>query len=98
MRINNSNKVKTFTKWTGGKRQLLPELIELMPINLMDIMNLVGGGAYYLSWHQKKLLLMILIDLILAYREIRDNVEELTALKFTGKTIQGLLFRPESYR
>lgn len=24
-------KLKPFTKWTGGKRQLLPKLIDLMP-------------------------------------------------------------------
>lgn len=39
-------KLKPFTKWTGGKRQLLPELIDLMPKRFNRYYEpFIGGGG-----------------------------------------------------
>ena len=40
-----SVKLKPFTKWTGGKRQLLPELIDLMPKQFNRYYEPFIGGA-----------------------------------------------------
>lgn len=72
-------KLKPFTKWTGGKRQLLPELIDLMPNKFNRYYEpFVGGGALLFELTPEKATINDFnTDLILAYREIRDNAEEL---------------------
>lgn len=41
-------RLKPFTKWTGGKRQLLPELTRLMPKEYGTYFEpFVGGGALW---------------------------------------------------
>ena len=41
-------RLKPFTKWTGGKRQLLPELTRLMPEKYGTYFEpFVGGGALF---------------------------------------------------
>lgn len=72
-------KLKPFTKWTGGKRQLLPELIDLIPKQFNRYYEpFVGGGALLFELTPGKATINDYnTDLILAYREIRDNVKEL---------------------
>lgn len=72
-------KLKPFTKWTGGKRQLLPELIDLMPKQFNRYYEpFVGGGALLFELAPRKATINDYnTDLILTYREIRDNVKEL---------------------
>lgn len=72
-------KLKPFTKWTGGKRQLLPELIDLMPKQFNRYYEpFVGGGALLFELTPGKATINDYnTDLILTYREIRDNVKEL---------------------
>ena len=74
-----SVKLKPFTKWTGGKRQLLPKLIDLMPKQFNRYYEpFVGGGALLFELTPCKATINDYnTDLILAYREIRDNVKEL---------------------
>ena len=72
-------KLKPFTKWTGGKRQLLPELIDLMPKQFNRYYEpFIGGGALLFELAPGKATINDYnTDLILTYREIRDNVKEL---------------------
>ncbi len=72
-------KLKPFTKWTGGKRQLLPKLIDLMPKQFNRYYEpFVGGGALLFELTPCKATINDHnTDLILAYKEIRDNVKEL---------------------
>lgn len=71
--------LKPFTKWTGGKRQLLSDLNRLLPSNFNKYYEpFVGGGA--LLFDLKPTIATINDaneELINAYRVIRDNVEEL---------------------
>jgi DNA adenine methylase len=40
--------IKPFTKWTGGKRQLLPELIANLPPQYNKYFEpFIGGGALF---------------------------------------------------
>lgn len=74
--------LKPFTKWTGGKRQLLPELNRLIPQNFNEYYEpFVGGGALLFDLRPTVAFINDANeDLINAYRVIRDNVEELIDL------------------
>lgn len=80
-------KMYPFTKWTGGKRQLLPQLIELLPSEFDTYFEpFVGGGALFFELaHHKAVINDLNTDLINAYTSIRDNVDELIALLETHK-------------
>ena len=76
-----------FVKWAGGKSQLIPQIIRLMPSRFARYFEpFLGGGAVFFhiaSYNRNALLSDINIDLIKAYKVIRNNVEELiTALKY----------------
>lgn len=72
-------KLKPFTKWTGGKRQLLPELLKLMPSEWDRYYEpFIGGGALFFELMPKDAVINDFnSDLILTYEQIRDNVEDL---------------------
>jgi DNA adenine methylase len=76
-----------FVKWAGGKSQLIPQLIRLMPSRFARYFEpFLGGGAVFFhtaSYNRNAFLSDINVDLINAYKIIRNNVEELiTALKY----------------
>jgi len=100
MRINNSkSKAKPFLKWVGGKTQLLDELEGRLPENIKKsgiiekyIEPFVGGGAlfFYLKSRytmKKAYLIDNNKDLIVAYKVIQNNPEELT------KSLQDIQYR-----
>lgn len=74
--------IKPFTKWTGGKRQLLPELLQRMPLEFDNYIEpFVGGGAFFFSLTPEKAVINdINEDLIFCYISIRDNLAELIDL------------------
>ncbi len=66
-------------KWVGGKRQLLPTLIPMLPKNTNNYCEpFLGGGAmlFYLQ-PRKAFINDINENLILVYEVIRDDVENL---------------------
>lgn len=76
-----------FVKWAGGKSQLIPQIIRLMPSRFARYFEpFLGGGAVFFhtaSYNRNAYLSDINVDLINAYKIIRNNVEELiTALKY----------------
>lgn len=81
-----SKKVKPFLKWAGGKSQLLSELEKFYPFNYFNIKKyaepFIGGGAVLFDLINKYEISEIYIsdtnkELIEAYLEIKNNVEEL---------------------
>lgn len=75
-----------FLKWVGGKRQLIPEIKELLPEgirNRLYIEPFVGAGALFFELQPKRAIINDFnIELINVYEVIRDHPEELiTALK-----------------
>lgn len=73
------NELKPFTKWVGGKRQLLPELLELLPSSFSGYYEpFIGGGAMFFELAPEK---AVINDnnkeLVLAYQVIKDDVESL---------------------
>lgn|SRR5699024_395782 len=71
-----------FTKWVGGKRQLLPVIKELLPREFNTYYEpFIGGGALFFELAPKKAVINDFNeDLINSYESIRDNVEELILL------------------
>lgn len=69
--------LKPFTKWVGGKRQLLPNLLSLIPSKFNNYFEpFVGGVALFFELAPKK---AVINDnnreLVLAYRDIKNDVE-----------------------
>lgn len=71
--------VAPVVKWVGGKRQLIDEIVPLLPKKLsMYCEPFLGGGAVLFEIQPKKAIINDLNDdLMRVYRVIRDNVEEL---------------------
>tara|TARA_B100000767_G_scaffold189667_1_gene176954 strand:+ start:1349 stop:2245 length:897 start_codon:yes stop_codon:yes gene_type:complete len=75
---------RPFLKWAGGKTQLLPVLIESLPMRPKDGYNyaeaFLGGGALFFElknrgWIKSATLNDANPELILCYRTIRDSIE-----------------------
>jgi len=77
-----SNKlVAPFLKWVGGKRQLMPSIVEQLPKNIKDykyIEPFIGGGAVFFNLQPKNAIINDYNEeLINVYQVIKDNLDEL---------------------
>ena len=72
-------RLKPFTKWTGGKRQLLPELLSLMPDSFKRYYEpFIGGGALFFELAPARATINDFnSELTNTYIQIRDNLDEL---------------------
>lgn len=72
-------KLKPFTKWTGGKRQLLDVLNENIPTDFNTYFEpFIGGGALLFDLLPKKAVINDLnSDLMLAYTAIKEDLDQL---------------------
>lgn len=66
---------KPFIKWAGGKRQLLPQIKELMPAEYNKYFEpFVGGGALFFELQPKK---AVINDtntaLINVYKQVKEH-------------------------
>ena len=70
---------KPFLKWVGGKRSILPFLLERLPKEYSDYYEpFVGGGALFFSIQPKHAYLSdINFHLIITYQAVRDDVNAL---------------------
>ena len=77
--FNEITNLRPFTKWTGGKRQLLPEIKNYMPNNFNKYYEpFIGGGALFFNLSPKIATIGDLnSELINCYIQIRDNVSNL---------------------
>ncbi|MDR1093237.1 MAG: DNA adenine methylase [Clostridiales bacterium] len=73
--------VKPYLKWAGGKRQLLPEIKRHLPENFRNLRYyepFVGAGALFLECQPRRAVINDNNEqLVLTYRMIRDNIDEL---------------------
>lgn len=74
--------MKPFTKWTGGKRKLLPILTELIPDDFNRYYEpFIGGGALFFKLLPHDAIINDFNEeLINSYLQIRDNPNELINL------------------
>ena len=71
--------VNPILKWVGGKRQLLFEILPLLPSNYSTYVEpFVGGGAVFFELQPKKAIINDFnAELINVYKVVRDYPEEL---------------------
>ncbi|MCL1996045.1 MAG: DNA adenine methylase [Defluviitaleaceae bacterium] len=76
--IKPSEKLRPFTKWTGGKRQLLAELNKYRPNKLNTYYEpFVGGGAFFFDLMPSRAVISDSnLELVNTYIQIRNNVKE----------------------
>jgi DNA adenine methylase len=77
-----NTKLKPFTKWTGGKRQLLSELLEKMPKEYNHYFEpFIGGGALFFEVAPSKATINDYnSNLVNTYISIRDNLHDLIVI------------------
>ncbi len=70
-------RAQPFLKWAGGKTQLLPELINLLPVNFNKYIEpFVGGGALFFRLnHANSVIADSNAELIITYKQIREDVQ-----------------------
>lgn len=77
----NNNLVAPFLKWVGGKRQLMPSIVDHLPKNFKDykyIEPFIGGGAVFFNMQPKNAVINDFNEeLINVYQVIKDNLDEL---------------------
>lgn len=77
----NNKLVAPFLKWVGGKRQLMPSIVEQLPENIKDykyIEPFIGGGAVLFNLQPKNAVINDYNEeLINVYQVIKDNLDEL---------------------
>ena len=80
--LNSKQALRPFTKWTGGKRQLLSEIKSLMPESYNRYFEpFVGGGALFFELTPKDAVINDFnSELINCYQQIKDNPSELIEL------------------
>jgi DNA adenine methylase len=73
---------RPFIKWAGGKRQLLPALLEHTPANPPHYFEpFIGGGALFFALRPRKAVLADVNErLIRTYKGVRDNPDEVIRL------------------
>jgi DNA adenine methylase len=78
---NNNKLVAPFLKWVGGKRQLIPSIVELLPKNIKNLNYVepfVGGGAVLFHLQPKNAVINDFNqELINVYETIKNNLPEL---------------------
>jgi DNA adenine methylase len=79
MVMPNNKLVAPFLKWVGGKRQIMPEIIEHLPESIKTYIEpFIGGGAVLFHLQpQKAIINDYNPELINVYRVIKNNLEEL---------------------
>ena len=71
-------------KWGGGKRQLLNEILPLIPANTRYYEPFVGGAAVLLGLQPKRAVVNDYnVELINTYQVVRNNPEELKDKKYS---------------
>lgn len=77
--LDETDRLKPFIKWAGGKGQLIPELITRLPKSFNRYFEpFLGGGALFFALQpQKAHLSDTNHELITTYRAVRDSVESL---------------------
>ena len=79
----NNKLVAPFLKWVGGKRQLMPSIVEHLPENINEhkyIEPFIGGGAVLFNLQPKNAIINDFNEeLINVYQVIKNNLDELIA-------------------
>ncbi|MBF0777284.1 DNA adenine methylase [Streptococcus cuniculi] len=83
----NQTALQPFTKWTGGKRQLLPAIKPLIPDNYNSYFEpFIGGGALFFELSPEKAVINDFNhELINCYQQIKESPKKLIELLIRHK-------------
>jgi DNA adenine methylase len=86
---------RPFVKWVGGKRQLLPHLLEHAPPDAPTYFEpFIGGGALFFSLRPDAAVLAdVNVRLIRTYKGVRDAVEDVIRLLRTYPHDSGFFYK-----
>jgi DNA adenine methylase len=93
-----------FLKWAGGKRQLLPRILELVPPRVRTYYEpFMGGGAVFFALaaagrFQRAVLGDVNAELVNCYQVVRDDVERLIARLARMRNTQVEYYRVRAQR
>ncbi|WP_396151921.1 DNA adenine methylase [Flavobacterium sp.] len=77
----NNKLVAPFLKWVGGKRQLMPSIVKLLPKNIKELNYIepfIGGGAVFFHLQPKNAIINDFNkELVNVYKIIKNNLPEL---------------------
>jgi len=80
---HNNKLVTPFLKWVGGKRQIMPSIVDLLPKNIGSynyVEPFIGGGAVLFNLQPKNAIINDFnAELINVYTVIKNNLDELIA-------------------
>jgi DNA adenine methylase len=87
--------VQPVVKWVGGKRQLLQDLVPLLPKSFRSYCEpFFGGGAVLFNLQPKKAYINdINAELVNMYLVVRDNVEQLIDMLSQHKNESGYFYK-----
>ncbi|MHA1796672.1 MAG: DNA adenine methylase [Promethearchaeota archaeon] len=90
--------IKPFLKWAGGKTQLIPELSKYVPIRFNKYIEpFIGGGAFFFYLNPGKAIISDSNEeLIITYKAIRDNVEEIIEILEGYKNEEAFFYKIRS--
>lgn len=73
--MNKDSKINPILKWAGGKRQLLPEIVKILPPKFNKLIEpFVGGGALFFYLNKKNSIISDTnIELVNLYKQIAIN-------------------------
>lgn len=77
----NNKLIAPFVKWVGGKRQIMPSIVDLLPKNISTynyIEPFIGGGAALFHLQPKNVIINDFnAELINVYEVVKNNLDEL---------------------
>jgi len=87
--------IKPFLKWAGGKTQLIPELSKYIPKSYNQYIEpFIGGGAFFFYLNPLKAIISDSNEeLIITYKAIRDNVDEVIEILESYKNEESFFYK-----
>lgn len=87
--------IKPFLKWAGGKTQLIPELSKYLPTRFNKYIEpFIGGGAFFFYLNPGKAIISDSNEeLIITYKAVRDNVEDVIKILATYKNEESFFYK-----
>lgn len=88
-------RIKPFLKWAGGKTQLIHELSSHIPIVFNKYIEpFIGGGAFFFYINPPKSVISDSNEeLIVTYKEVRDNVEDIILILENYKNEESFFYK-----
>ena len=94
--MNKDIKINPILKWAGGKRQLLPEIVKILPPKFNKLIEpFVGGGAFFYLNKKNSIISDTNKELINLYKQIALNPHKILKMIKNYKNTKDIFIRLE---